>query len=188
MVARRRGALRKRRAVSNILAALFLVIIAIAAAGVGIVMMKQQTESLTRITSIDASQSRLYVNPTTGNGALTLVFMNTGTTTVIIQAGRIGQQGLANMTFASPVQIKYKTANGTVVTVEATSVTTSDPARSGVTSQGLVLTSQTSATIQFTELSSISASIPPNNEYAVTIYTTGAEVFTFKIVAETSGA
>jgi len=167
---------------------MFLVIIAIVAAGAGIVMMKQQTESLTRITSIDAGQSRLYVNPTTGNGALTLVFTNTGTTTVTIQAGRIGQQSLANMTFASPVQIKYKTATGTVVIVDATSVTTSDPARSGVTSQGLVLASQTSATIQFIELSGISASIHSNNEYAVTMYTTGAEVFTFKIVAETSGA
>ena len=181
--------LRKRRAVSNVLTAILLLIIAIVAVGAGIVMMKQQTESLTRITSIDAGQSRLYVNPnpTTGEGSLTLVFMNTGTTTVTIQAGRIGQQGLANITFVNPVQIKYENATGKVVTVNATSVTTSDPARSGVTSQGLVLASQTSATIQFTGLSGISASIPSNNEYAVTMYTTGAEVFTFKIVAETSG-
>jgi hypothetical protein len=75
-----------------------------------------------------------------------------------------------------------------IVTFGATSVTTSDPARSGVTLQGLVLASQTSTTIQFTGLSGLSAHIPPNNEYAVTVYTTGAEVFTFKIVAETSGA
>jgi flagellin-like protein len=187
MVVRRKRVLR-RRAVSNVLTALLLVIIAIAAAGFGIWMMKQQTENLTQITSIDASQSRLYVNPTTGNGSLTLVFTNTGTTTVTIQAGRIGQQGLANITFVKPVQIKYKNAAGTVITVKVTSVTTSDPARSGVTLQGLVLASQTSATIQFTGLSGISAALPPNNEYAVTIYTTGAEVFTFKIVAETSGA
>jgi hypothetical protein len=179
--------IRRRRAVSHVLSALLLVILSIVAAAFGVSMMSQQARNFTQITSVDASQSRFYVNPTTGEGALTLVFTNTGTTTITLHNGRIGQQSLANMTFTSPVQIKYKNAAGTIVTVQASSVTTSDT-RSGVTSQGLVLTSQTSTTIQFTALAGISAAIPSNSEYAVAIYTTGAEVFTFKIVAETSGA
>jgi len=176
---------RKRQAVSNILTAMMMALLAIAAAGIGIAYMNNQTRTMTQITSVDVSQSRLYVNPTTGVGDLTLVLTNTGTTTLTIQSGKIGLQGLANITFANQVQIMYRTASGTIAVV-ARDVTTSDPKLSGVTPQGLVLASQTSATVKFANLAGFSTFISPNMEYAVTIYTTGAEVLTFKIVAETS--
>jgi hypothetical protein len=68
------------------------------------------------------------------------------------------------------------------------SVTTSDPKSSGNTAQGLVLASQTSATVKFQNLAGFSTFTPPNAEYTVTIYTTGSETFSFKLAAETSGA
>lgn len=179
---------RKRLAVSNILTALILVVLAIVAATAGLLIMSQQTKNLTQITSVDTGQSRFYVDPAaTGGGSLTLVLTNTGTTTITLHDGQIGLKGLVNMTFfTSPIQIQYRNATGALITLRATSVTTSD-ARSGVTPQGLVLASQTSATIQFTGLSGISTALPPNTEYPITIHTTGPEIIAFKIVAETTG-
>lgn len=171
--------------VSNLLTAMMLVVLAIAAAGVGIAYMSNQTETMTKITSIETHESRLYVNPISGEGDLTLVFTNTGTTPFTLRWARIGPQGLANITFTTQIQITYCTSSGTS-TVVAYEVTTSDTKLAGVTSQGLVLPSQTSATIKFPSLPGFSSFIPPNVEYPVTIYTTGAEAFTFKILAETS--
>jgi ABC-type hemin transport system substrate-binding protein len=42
--------------------------------------------------------------------------------------------------------------------------------------------------IKFQNLAGFSTFTPPNAEYTVTIYTTGAETFSFKLAAETSGA
>jgi hypothetical protein len=176
---------RRRLGVSNILTAMMLVVLAIAAAGVGVMYMSSQTETMIKITSIDTGESRLYVNPISGEGDLTLVFTNTGTTPVTLQWGKIGLQGQANITFTTQAQITYRTSTGTS-TVVASEVTASDRKLAGVTTQGLVLPSQTSVTIKFTPLPGFSTFIPPNVEYPVTIYTTGAEAFTFKILAETS--
>jgi hypothetical protein len=177
---------RRRLGVSNILAAMMLVVLAIAAAGVGVMYMNKQTEMMTKITSIEADESRLYVNPLTGDGDLTLVFINTGTTTVTLRQGKIGLQGSANITFSTPAPtITY---SGHPSQVSAESWTVSDPKLSGLTAEGLVLASQTSATIKFTDLPAFATAILPNKTYPVTVYTTTAETFTFTLVAETSGS
>jgi hypothetical protein len=177
--------LKSRRAVSNILAALMLVVLGITAAGVGVAYMSKQTETMTKVTRMEMGESRLYVNPVTDEGALTLVLTNTGTTSIIVRLVKIGLQGLANVTFQAQAQITYKTEAGPE-TVVAYQVTVSDPKESGVTSQGLVLAAQTSATAKFVGLTGFGAFIPPNAEYPVTVYTTGADTFAFKVVAETS--
>jgi flagellin-like protein len=173
---------RRRRAVSNVLTAIMLVLLAIAAAGLGIAYMNKQATTLNQITSVDMTESRLYVNPITGVGDLTLVFTNTGTTTLTIRWGKIGLQGLACLFFSAEAQVMYgmNAATG--------SVTTSDPKSSGNTARGLALASQTSATVKFQNLAGFSTFTPPNAEYTVTIYTTGSETFSFKLAAETSGA
>lgn len=177
--------LRTRRAVSNILAALMLVVLGIAAAGVGITYMSKQTETMTKVTRMEMGESRLYVNPVTDEGALTLVLTNTGTTSIIVRLVKIGLQGLANVTFQAQAQITYKTEAGPE-TVVAYEVTVSDTKQSGVTAQGLVLAAQTSATVKFVDLTGFGKFIPPNREYPVTVYTAGADTFAFKVVAETS--
>jgi len=176
---------KSRRAVSNILSAMMLVVLGIAAAGVGVTYMSNQTERMTKVTSMEMSESRLYVNPVTDEGALTLVLTNTGTTSIIVRLVKIGLQGLANVTFQAQAQTTYKTEAGPR-TVVAYEVTVSDPKQSGVTAQGLVLAAQTSATVKFVDLTGFGKSIPPNREYPVTVYTAGADTFAFKIVAETS--
>jgi len=170
-----------RRAISNVLVALLLVLLAISAAGVGIVYMNKQAQTIRRIVRVDASESHLYVSPVTGNGTLTLVFINTGTTTVTLQWVKIDVKGLVCVYFTTEAKLTYgsNTVTGTVIA--------SDPKSSGNTEQGLVLAAQTSATVRFTQLREFSAVIPPNTEHMVTIYTTAGETFTFKLVAETSG-
>lgn len=172
---------RRRLGVSNIIAAVILVVLAIAAAGVGIIYMNKQAERTSQITSIDAGESRLRVNPTTGEGELILVFTNSGTTPVTLRWVKVGILATACIYLATQAEITYgmSTAIGTV--------TTSDVKASGITTQGLVLASQTSATIKFTRLAGFSTSFPPNTEHVVTIYSAGAEMFTFKLVAEPSG-
>jgi hypothetical protein len=172
----------RRLGVSNILTAMMLVVLAIAAAGVGVMYMSNQTEMTTKITSIEMHESRLYVNPTTGEGELTLVFTNTGTTPVTLRWGKIGLYATACIYFPTEAKITY----GTSTAIGA--VTTSDMKASGITAQGLTLASQASVTIKFTHLAGYSALFPPNTQHAVTIYTTGAETFTFKLTAEPSGA
>jgi len=164
---------------------MMLVVLGIAAAGVGVTYMSNQTERMTKVTSMEMSESRLYVNPVTDEGALTLVLTNTGTTSIIVRLVKIGLQDLANVTFQAQAQTTYKTETGPR-TVVAYEVTVSDTKQSGVTAQGLVLAAQTSATVKFVHLTGFGKSIPPNREYPVTVYTAGADTFAFKIVAETS--
>jgi flagellin-like protein len=173
---------RKRKGVSNIIAAVMLVVLAIAAAAAGVIYMNKQAERTSQIIQIDAAESRLRVNPTTGEGELTLVFTNTGTTPVTLRWGKIGLHATACIYFPAEAKITYgtSTAIGTV--------TTSDVKASGITMQGLSLASQASATIKFTHLTGYSTLFPPNTQHIVTIYTTGAETFTFKLTAEPSGA
>ena len=163
------------------LSAVFLLITAIAAAGTGIIYMSKQATTTTQITSVDMSQSRLYVNPTTGTGDLTLVFVNTGTTPVTVRWAKIGLQVLACLSFSNNAQIQYGTTTATGI------VSFSNSKASSGTVQGLVLASQTSVTVKFTNLAAFSTLIPPNAEYTVTVYTTGSTIFSFKLIAETSG-
>ena len=172
--------LRDTCGINNIIAALMLVVIAIAAAATGIIYMNKQTTT-TQITSVDMSESRLYVNPTTGMGDLTLVFVNTGTTSVTIRWVKIGLQAYACLFFSKNAQITYGTTTATG------DVTSSDPRTSASTLEGLVLASKTSATVKFRNLAAFSTLIPPNVEYTVTVYTAGSETFSFKLNAETSG-
>jgi flagellin-like protein len=173
---------RRRWGVSNIIAAVMLVMLAIAAAGAGIIYMNKQAERTSQITQIDAGESRLRVNPTTGEGELTLVFTNTGTTPETLRWGKIGLHATACIYF--PVEAKITYGTSTVIGT----VTTSDMKASGITAQGLALASQASVTIKFTHLAGYSVLFPPNTQHLVTIYTTGAETFTFKLTAEPSGA
>lgn len=180
------GKVRRRilseRAVSQVIAALLLTTLAISVAALAVVLMQKQWKVGSERFSLDMSESRIVVNSKTGQGSITIVIKNTGTTTAKLEMIKIGENvlqvwflGTATLIYgdASPISGVMK---GSISKVQ-------------VTEEGLIIPSGQSATVKFDSVSNLKGYLSVGEQYnGFVVPTTGGQVVTFKILVEPTGA